>query len=423
MKMYERSLIVNILEAKLLESYEDYYPQGQYNNVVINYLYRYIRDNTYTGEHYELAGELIKLKANNELFKNIVIKEDTNKKKFTLTDDTKEISSEMLTILSQLLKKYYNYDYVVISPNRIEFEVKFGWLPPNSASWLNLLNEENLIDYYIDGITLRKNTHSRINEKRPDSGYVCFRINSIKEYDTIMFLYNKELMEIEGINLPKYKIATLLEEIEGSKGATLNRIVEFDLDNFFYELGPYNQNFISADDSSIIIQVPYDYAIANYYYLFDVTNNIKINNKNNANINDPENYFVAFSDPNFEDKFTKYDLKTREEIIHNMVDNDEGISDNLIQYILGDFIWKTSDSKLIAYLQNLINTIFGNSQLKSNGIWSENLSELIIKFKTDNNKTIFEDDVVDKETEKLMLNEYARITNNLDPNENCFNEW
>ena len=43
MKLYDRNLMVNILEAKLLESFDDYYPQNYFNNRMINYLYRYIR--------------------------------------------------------------------------------------------------------------------------------------------------------------------------------------------------------------------------------------------------------------------------------------------------------------------------------------------------------------------------------------------
>lgn len=61
MKLYDRNIIVNILEAKLLSTFEDYCPQGEYNNRFIQYLYKYIRLNTYTGEHDSLLRQFVNL--------------------------------------------------------------------------------------------------------------------------------------------------------------------------------------------------------------------------------------------------------------------------------------------------------------------------------------------------------------------------
>lgn len=117
MKMYERNIMVNILESRILDSYEEYYPQGQYNNMFIKYLYKYIRDNTYSGEHDELLRDLIKLKSDS-LFKNTKIEELVNSKTYVITDDS-GITSDMYTKISQVLRKYYNYKYTIISQNRI----------------------------------------------------------------------------------------------------------------------------------------------------------------------------------------------------------------------------------------------------------------------------------------------------------------
>lgn len=423
MKLYDRNTIVNILEAKLLSTFEDYCPQGEYNNKFIQYLYKYIRLNTYTGEHDSLLRQFVSLQLNDPDFAKTSVVESTDRKTYTLTDDN-GFSSSMQTKINNIVKEYYNYNYVVLSENRIVVKVNFGWLPQNTSSWLNLLNDECLIDYYIDGITLRKNTHSTLGNNRPDSGYVCYLVTDMKEYDTLMFLADKKKMEIEGLALPKYKVASLLTELRGTKGATLNRIAEFDLDNFFYEIGPYNQNYLSAEKSSVVIQVPYEYALGEYYYLYDVSNSVHINNQNNTqNPNALENFFVAFNDENFDSKFTKYKLKDKYKIANKIFSSSETLDTTLQQYLFGDFIWKTSDSKLIAFAQNLVNYLFGNSQLIPNGVWSDELSALVTRYKTGSETSLLlDDDVIDMITEEAMVNEFKNITG-LDPNEELFNEW
>ena len=420
MKLYDKNLIIYLLEARLLEAYDDYYPQGQYNNKFITYLYRYIRENTYVGEHDELLRQLIKMKSDNEkLFKNTKIEEKSNRRTYVITDET-GISQEMKNKIAEILYEYHNYKYDILSENRIEFTVGFGWLPQNTASWLNLINDEDIIDYYIDDITLRPNTHSMAGG-RPDSGYVCYLIKNVQEYDTLMFLANKDLMEIENISIPKFKIASILTDIRGTKGATLNRIVDFDLCNFFYEVGPYNRNYISTTKTSLIIQVPYDYAVGDYYYLYDVSNSVKIGN-NNADANHQDNYFVSFDNENFKSMFSKFRLKNVDRLVNKIFSETDKLSESLIQFLFGDFIWKTSDSKLIAYSQNLINYLYGNAQLTANGVWSDSLSNLITRYKTGNIESYFDDDVIDKTTEEAMIAQYKRGTN-LDPNEQLFNEW
>ena len=171
MKMYERSLLIDMIEAKILEQFPEYYPQSQYNGMFIKYLYQYIRDNTYSGKHDQLYRELLTLK---QYSKTLDIKENTDKQTYVLTDNN-NFTSDVLTALSLILKNYYNYNYIVRSSNRIVFKVSFGWLPPNTGSFINLLNDETLIDYYIDGITLRPNTH-KIYGGEPDSGFVCYKI-------------------------------------------------------------------------------------------------------------------------------------------------------------------------------------------------------------------------------------------------------
>ncbi len=414
MELYSKSLLVDIIETKLLQEYSEYYPQGQYNNIFIQYLYRYLRDNTYSGEHSKLYTQLVSLKQINS---NLIVKESTDKRTYTLTDDVQGITPQLLTELNTILKQYFNYKFTVKSSNRVVFEVLFGWLPPNAGSWLNLLNSETLIDYYIDGITLRPNTHGNIHGGDPDSGFICYKINGVHEYNTIMFLINEVLM-IEG----KITFASLLEDIEGTKGATLNRIVEVDPKNALYELGPYAQNYLTTENASLIIQVPYEFAISEALYVFDVSRAVQINPKNNPkDPNDFVNWYVTFDDPNYKNKFIFNTLneKTIEKIINTSTDI---LDSTLSQYILGDFIWKTSDSKLIAYAQNLINALFPNAVLTSDGIWKDSLSEYITKFKeTYGINSLFDDDVIDKTTEELMTTMYKR-TFNRDFNE-LFNQW
>lgn len=424
MKMYEQSFLVDIIEYKLLNFFDNYYPQGQYNNIFISYLYQYIRDNTYSGEHNELLKQLIDLKHTNQFFNNVDIKEKVDRQTYSLTTkDNTEFDTAALTNIADLVKQYYNYHYTLISPNRIEFMVNFGWLPPNTASWLNLLNDECLIDYYIDGTILRPNTHSILGSNRPDSGFVCYRIPNLREYDTVLFAYDKDSMSVEDIeNIPEYKVASLLNKLEGSKGATLNRVVEFDLDNFIYELGPYNRNYLSTTNSSLIIQVPYEYAVGDFYFLYDVSNMVKINPNNNVDPNNQDNYFVAFNNPNFDNMFLKNNLGDKDILIDRITKKND-FDTILQQYLFGDFIWRTSDSKLIAYAQNLLNSIYGNTQLLHNGIWSDTMSNLIMRFRGANNNSIFDDDVISKSVEIDMLFKYKQYHPNLDPNEELFNQW
>lgn len=420
MELYEKNLIINILEAKLLESFNEYCPQGQYNNKFIKYLYKYIRENTYSGEHDELLRQFVNLQLSNPLFSNTKIKENTDRKTYVLIDDS-GISSTMLTEIAKIVKEYYNYNYNLISENKVEIKFNFGWLPQNTASWLNLINNECLVDYYIDGITLRPNTYSQLGHIKPDSGKMCYLIDSVNAYDTIMFLADKAKMDLNDF-IPKIKIASLLTELRGSKGATLNRIVEFDIDNCFYELGPYNQNYLSTTYSALVIEVPWELATDEYFYLYDVSNSVTINNSNNADPNNQNNFFVAFDNENFNNLFTKFKLKNKDKLAEKIFENGKKLGTSLIQYLLGDFIWRTSDSKLIAYSQNLINALFTNAQLKPNGIWSDALSSLITRYKTNAEISLFDDDVIDKATEEAMLTEY-NIVYGLDPNEELFSEW
>ena len=422
MKLYSKNLIVNILEARLLDTFEDYYPQGQYNNIFISYLYQYIRQNTWSGEHDQLLRDFTNLILTDPDFANMTVKENTDRQTYTLTNDL-GFTSEMKSKIALIVKEYYNYHYKVDSLNRIEVQVKFGWLPPNAASWLNLINDECIIDYYIDGTILRPNTHSTLGG-RPDSGFVCFRVKGIKQYDTAMFLYNEGKMNLDKDEpTPVFTVASLLSELEGSKGATLNRIVDFELDNFFYEVGPYARSYLTAQESSIIIQVPWELAVGEYFYLFDVTNAVKIASNNNADANHQDNYFVAFNNPNFDNMFTKYKLKDKKVLIDKIINDEETLNDTLIRFLFGDFIWRTSDSKLIAFAQNLINALFVNSQLIPNGVWDDSMSNLVARYKTNSgDSSIFDDDVIDKQTEIAMLSEY-KIIQRLDPNEELWNEW
>ena len=488
MKLYEKSVLVNLIETKILELYPEYYPQGQYNSMFIKYFYQYLRDNTYSGKHNQLLRQFLQLK---DLSSSLTVKEDEDRRTYTITDD-KGISDTVQLAIADILRNYNNYKYLVKSPNRIVVQVLFGWLPPNAGSWLNLLTNENIIDYYIDGITLVPNTHSTASGV-PDSGYVCYKIDGVYEYDTILFLINTALDIEPGV---KFTFASLLNELRGSEGATLNRIVTTDPVNAFYEIGPYSRSYISAEDASLIIQVPYNYTISEALYVFDVGHSVTINNKNDEqDVNAIVNWFVPMNDISFDTEFasdvanfagerpyvipnsvaiTNYsvtiidngegdlinaDTKTvvgnvvyesamfnlnkeielpivirykasklsknnvNENNIEKIVNSDmEIFNDAIVQYVLGDFIWKTSDSKLIAYAQNLVNALFPDAMLIANGVWSDELSNYVIKFKKLYNiDVVFDDDVIDKSTEYIMINQY-KTAYNKDPNL-LFNEW
>lgn len=417
MKLYEQSFYIDIIESRLLDEYNDYTPQGQYNNKFISCLYRYLKDNLYVGTHTQLHNELRKLKRYSD---TLVVDKATDRQTYTLSDKN-GINKEIAKEITNILRRYSNYRYVVNSEDMVQFVVNFGWMPPNAGSYLNLLNEETIIDYYIDGVTLRPNTHSSYNGA-PDSGYICYKIDGVRQYNTIMFLIDKAL-QIDG----KITFASLLTKLEGTKGATLNRIAEVDAKNAFYELGPYNQNYLTATDSSLIIQVPYDFAISELLYVFDVSGSAQINNEND--LNDPnakENYCVTFDDENYDSEFVYNNVS--KDVVERIIEEDKyELLDNTVgQYILGNFIWKTSDYKLISYAQNLVKALYDGEYtgIVTNGVWSDLLSDYIAKYKKENNIVApYSDDVIDKITEQTMIFEYRRKNYGSDPNVELFKEW
>lgn len=417
MELYEQSFYIDIIESRLLESYPDYAPQGQYNNKYISCLYRYLKDNIYVGTHTQLYNELKALKRYSE---SLEVEKAADKQTYTLTDN-KGISESVARSVVDILKKYSNYKYIVNSEDMIKFKVNFGWMPPNSSSYLNLLNEETLIDYYIDGVTLRPNTHTSYKGK-PDSGYVCYKIDGVRQYNTIMFLLDKDL-QMKG----KLTFASLLTKLVGTKGATLNRIAKVDPKNAFYELGPYNQNYLTATDSSLIIQVPYEYAVSEMLFVYDVSGSVLINSKNNTDDpNDIVNFYVAFDDVDYDNKFIYNTLSKN--VIEQIIDEDKfNILDTTVgQYVLGNFIWRTSDYKLISYAQNLVKALYSDNYtgIVTNGVWSDVLSKYIEDYKHKNNiVAIFDDDVIDITTEQIMIFDYKRANINSDPNVELFEEW
>lgn len=420
------------METKLLESYPEYSPQNQYNNYFIKYLYNYLRDNTYAGRHSDLYRDLLELQQ--DKYKTVTVKENTDTQTFILTEtDESGFTETFEQDLIIILQKYNNYRFLVKSVNRIVVKVNFGWLPNNAGSWLNLLNSEAIIDYYIDGVTLVPNTH-RTYSGAPDSGYVCYKIDSVNEYDNIAFLIKDSQKFASDV---RFTFASLLEELEGTKGATLNRIVTDIPQNTFYAVGPYKPNYISTEKSSLIIQVPYEYAISDSYYVFNVTNSVQINYKNSDKSTDKINFYVPFdisyydkkTEEEYEELFTNYAFN--KDNIVSLINADTDIfSTQMIQYFFGDFIWRTSDSKLIAYLQQLLNTILSltdNKNMIANGVWSDTLSNYVIEYKKEKTElkqlaTAYIDDVVDKITEELMISDYKIMTNNSDPNL-LFCEW
>ena len=50
------------------------------------------------------------------------------------------------------------------------------------------------------------------------------------------------------------------------------------------------------------------------------------------------------------------------------------------------------------------------------------MSVIISKIKTKSEDILFDDDVIDKNTENILLNSYT-LMYNLDPNEHLWNEW
>lgn len=417
MELYKQSFYIDIVESRLLESYPDYAPQGQYNNKYISCLYRYLKDNLYVGTHTQLYNELQRLRSISE---SLIVEKATDRQTYTLTDKN-GISKDIAKSVTSILKKYNNYKYIVNSEDMIKFKVNFGWMPPNSSSYLNLLNEETIIDYYIDGVTLRPNIHKSYNG-RPDSGYICYKIDGVRQYNTIMFLLDKDL-NMEG----NITFASLLTKLVGTKGATLNRIAQVEPKNAFYELGPYNQNYLTAVDSSLIIQVPYDYAVSEMMFVYDVSGSVLINEENNiADPNHIDNFYVAFDDENYDSKFIYNNVS--KDVIERVIEEDKfNILDTAVgQYILGDFIWRTSDYKLISYAQNLTKALFDGEYtgIITDGVWSDKLSSYIKKYKDEHNiVAIFDDDVIDMTTEQIMLFDYKRKNSGSDPNVDLFKEW
>lgn len=430
MKLYERSIFVDIIETKLLQRFPEYYPQGQANSFFINYFYKYLSENVFSFWHYETYNQLLKLK---EHQKDLEVQERIDLKTFDITSKSKKINNSVRLNLEKILQDYNDsYEYILKTDEKITIRFNYGWLPKTAISFLDIINNELLIDYHIeDNITLVPNTAD-------NKQYVCYKIDSVSAYDTILFLVDKENIQ-QDISDMNITFATLLTDLQGSKGSTLNRVVTTTVDNAFYEVGPYGTidshyeennfpNYLSTTRSSLIIQVPIELASLvdvfndnKLFLTYNLKNSVIINHKNSEDVNNFNNWFQNLSSTDIS-KFTKLNVDL--ESINNLIKNSGSILSDLIlkQYCFGDFIWKTSDSKLIVYAQNLVNYIY-SANLKTNGVWSNELSEYIKQFKKDYNKDyLINDDVLDKGTEQLMLFKYQQNTG-LDSNEYLFKEW
>lgn len=403
MIMYEKSMIVDMIEAKLLEAYPEYYPQGQYNNFLIQYLYKYIKTNTYTGNHVSLYKDLLDLCKN---YKNTFIQEDSDKQTYKITSNSESISNDFIKNLNNILQKYSsNYEYIIKATNRVVVKMHFGYLPKSAKSCLNLLNNETIIDYHIDNGKLIANTEDN-NTKN-----VCFYIKDFNVNSTIMFLTKKSN------SIPseaKMFFATVsVRDNLSLDNVTLQHIVENkDIVDSFYSLGFDNKyNGQKTEKVNLIIQIPYAY-ITQSYYVYDVSDLVSLTK---------EYVYVPFDDDSYEYLYLNRDNATK--IINS---NTDIFSIRLIQFIFGDFIWKTADSKLIAYIQNLVRSLDMSNLDVSNGIWSDDLEKAITDYKENNaslnNNIVFYDGVVNKDIELTMINSFKLKNNNENPN-NLFNQW
>ena len=75
----------------------------------------------------------------------------------------------------------------------------------------------------------------------------------------------------------------------------------------------------------------------------------------------------------------------------------------------------------------MLNLIYPDLRLKSNGIWTDNLGNAIMRYKEENIKEndykyYVYDDVLDKNTEQVMIDNIKNTNSDFDYN-NLFNEW
>ena len=492
----KNSLIFNLLKSKLLQDNNLYTYNNNYNTFFSQDVYNYINNNIYNGSHDDFYRDLLTLK---EIDNTLNIIENTDKKTFDIIGT---ITPEITSQLNDILRQYPNRRYRVISETNITIELNFGYLPTTTASTINLLADENLIDYSINGITLAPNDNN--NGTPILNKNVCYLIEGIQEFSTVLILFNVLDETILNNSDKTIIIASLLDELRGTQGATLNRIIDNSFTDCFYEVGPYDISYLSTTDVSLVIQVPYDYIVENKVeiYVYDITSAVEINNTNNNYINHSDNWYIDIN--NYRDNYTNlinninesiittmenvelkeypndstlqivytgnsndtgvviqeietqlttllnntpYTYTTRNNIItitdtrfiknnfnSNIITNKNNLSllqdtsdTRLLQYIFGDFIWKTSDAKLIAYAQNLLNLIYPDLRLKSNGIWTDNLGNAIMRYKEENIKEndytyYVYDDVLDKNTEQVMIDNIKNTNSDFDYN-NLFNEW
>lgn len=418
MLINNQSLVIDILEAKFLEIFPEYYSQKQYNEKFIEYLYKYIKKSIYSGTHDDLCLKLNQLK---KFSSTLRIEESIDKQTYTITDDL-GINSNILTSLDDILKEYYNYDYVVISNNRVTVKVNFGWLPPNTLGWLNLINDYCLLDYHISSdAKLVKNTYDPDDPFVPKDGLICYAIPNLSLGDNVMFLANLEAMNITQSTNLNVTVTTAVMNDNNYANALLEDRYIVQNDNFYYRIAGEKYNRVYNNPKRVLIlQVPFKYAISSNFYLFNVSNAVKLKQ---------QNQIVLFSYKNFKSYFDQFDMKNIDVLENIIFDSDYNgaFETTLLQLLFGDFIWKTSDSKLIAYAQNLVKTTIqeDTSSIKTNGIWTTELSNVVKQFKSKlepSIATIYNDDVIDKITETALLDVFKK-SNDLDPNNVLFNKY
>lgn len=284
--------------------------------------------------------------------------------------------------------------------------------PEGSSFYLNRYGASAIEDYYFKGIILDKNTYS-ISKERPDSGCYTARMPLERRVHTFLVIGNRYTWDLENpspddpvMKDPNpdqvVRLGSLLDETKTNSNVIIQNLSpSFNLRSgclyrtFDWGLSPNPLTDVSAE---LAIQLPlYNLTLQQLkeanIAVHDVTDYIQLRD---------DIFFVKLDDPDLQSKLVKNEINNFDQI-YSLRDRSKQfeIPDELIEILLRFTIDQCSSQLNIEYLQNILKALYNTNFL--NGIWDDEVSMFVKRFKREHTSELFDNGIVFKKTELNML--------------------
>lgn len=310
----------------------------------------------------------------------------------------------------------YKVDYELSRPFRTVINRRFKQIYPKGSSfYLNRYGSSAIEDYYFKGLVLDKNTYS-ITKESPDSGCYTARMPLEKRVHTFLVIGDRYTWDLENPSPDDpvmidpnpdqvVRLGSLLDETKTSSNVIIQNLSP----SFNLKYGCLYRTFDWGITPNPLTDIAAELAIQLPLYNLDLEQ-LKMSNIAIRDVSDyvqlkDEFFFVKLDDPDFQSKLMKNEINDFKQI-YKLRDTSKQyeICDELIEILLRSTIDKCSPQLNVEYLQNLLSTLFNNLEFLK-GVWTDELSTLVRKFKRVHTTELFDNDIVFKKTELNMLKE------------------